>query len=338
MTVLGIESSCDETSVAVIKNGELTSNLISSQLFHNKFGGVVPELSSRAHIQKIVPLLKQSIEESSISKEEIDCICATAGPGLIGALLVGFTFGKGLAVSLNKPFIPVNHIEGHLFSGFLSKEKPEYPFLSLVVSGGHTILFYVKSPVELIKLGSTVDDAAGEAFDKVSKMLGFGYPGGPKIQKHAELGDANKILFPVADLKKPFHFSFSGLKTAVLRYIQSKGSDVTEISEDEKNDIAASFQYAVIKALIIETGKAAKEFPVKSLVLAGGVAANSVLRNSFIELGNKLNIKTVIPAFQFCGDNAAMIAYRGYTLFNEGLSFPIDYKPYAGFKSEYLSF
>lgn len=338
MIVLGIESSCDETSVAILKDGNILSNLISSQIFHKNYGGVVPELSSRAHIQKVLPLLKEALNKSNIKIDEIDCVCATAGPGLIGALLVGFTFAKGLAVSLNKPFIPVNHIEGHLFSGFLAEEKPEYPFLALVVSGGHTILFYVKSPVELIKLGTTVDDAAGEAFDKVSKMLGFGYPGGPKIQKHAELGDSNKILFPVAELKKPFHFSFSGLKTSVLRYIQSKGGEVNNLSDEEKNDIAASFQKAVIKALINETEKAAKNYSPKSLVLAGGVAANSVLRNSFLELGNKLSIKTVIPDFQYCGDNAAMIAYRGYTLYKQGLTFPIDYKPYPGFKSEYLTF
>src|SRR5690606_8027892 len=185
MNVLGIESSCDETSAAVITNDILTANLISSQDFHKNYGGVVPELSSRAHLQIITPLIKEALTKSNLTLNEIDVICATAGPGLIGALLVGLTFGKGLAYSLNKPFIPVNHIEGHIFSGFLMDDKPDFPFLALVVSGGHTLLLLVKSFTEIMKLGSTVDDAAGEAFDKVAKMLGLGYPGGPKIQAAA---------------------------------------------------------------------------------------------------------------------------------------------------------
>ncbi|MDP4192547.1 MAG: tRNA (adenosine(37)-N6)-threonylcarbamoyltransferase complex transferase subunit TsaD, partial [Bacteroidota bacterium] len=189
MNVLGIESSCDETSVAIISDDKLTANLISSQDFHVKYGGVVPELSSRAHLQIIVPLLKDALKQSALELKDIDVVCATAGPGLIGALLVGLTFGKSLAYSLQKPFIPVNHIEGHIYSGFLMEDKPEFPCLTLVVSGGHTLLLIVKSHDEIIRLGTTVDDAAGEAFDKVAKMIGLGYPGGPKIQKTAENGD-----------------------------------------------------------------------------------------------------------------------------------------------------
>ncbi len=241
MNVLGIESSCDETSSAILSDNKILSNLISSQDFHADYGGVVPELSSRAHMQIVKPLVDKSLKESNLKLGDIDLITATAGPGLIGALLVGLTYAKGLAFSLNKPFIAVNHIEGHIFSGFLMEEKPEFPILSLVVSGGHTLLLYVKSFTEIQQLGTTVDDAAGEAFDKVSKMLSFGYPGGPKIQNASKIGDEDKIKFPVAELKNPYNFSFSGLKTSVLRYIQKNFSDVNDIPEKEKNDIAAQF-------------------------------------------------------------------------------------------------
>ena len=216
MTTLGIETSCDETSVSIISGGKLLSNLISSQDFHVKYGGVVPELSSRAHLQMIEPLVKQALEEANVSKNEIELIAATAGPGLIGALLVGLNFGKALAYSLNIPFVSVNHIEGHLFSGFLMNKKPVFPYLALVVSGGHTLLLVVEDDLHIKKLGSTKDDAAGEAFDKVAKLLGFGYPGGPKIQEYSEKGNSQSIIFPVAQLKTEFDFSFSGLKTAVL--------------------------------------------------------------------------------------------------------------------------
>ncbi|HRP94568.1 MAG TPA: tRNA (adenosine(37)-N6)-threonylcarbamoyltransferase complex transferase subunit TsaD, partial [Ignavibacteriaceae bacterium] len=241
MIVLGIESSCDETSVAILKGDELTANLIASQDFHKNYGGVVPELSSRAHLQMVNPLVKSALKKSNIELKDVDLIAATAGPGLIGALLVGLTYAKGLSFGLDKPFIGVNHIEGHIFSGFLMQQKPEFPFLSLVVSGGHTLLLLVKSFTEIYKLGSTVDDAAGEAFDKVAKLLGLGYPGGPKIQNAAKLGDGSKIDFPVSDLKQKLNFSFSGLKTAVLRYVQSQGG-IDKLSEQHKNDIAASFQ------------------------------------------------------------------------------------------------
>ena len=229
MNVLGIETSCDETSVAIIANNELKANLISSQDFHSKYGGVVPELSSRAHLQIIIPLLKDALSKAELELDDIDLVSATAGPGLIGALLVGLTFAKGLAYSAGKTFVPVNHIEGHIYSGFLMKDPPEFPYLALVVSGGHTLLLLVESFTKIKKLGTTVDDAAGEAFDKVSKMLGMGYPGGPKIQKAAADGDKQKIDFPVAELSDRYNFSFSGLKTAVLRYIQKTYGDSVEV-------------------------------------------------------------------------------------------------------------
>jgi tRNA N6-adenosine threonylcarbamoyltransferase len=327
MNVLGIESSCDETSVAVISNGELKANLISSQDFHAKYGGVVPELSSRAHLQIVTPLVKKALDKSNLELKNIDIICATAGPGLIGALLVGLTFAKGLAYSLKKTFIPVNHIEGHIYSGFLMKDKPEFPYLAMVVSGGHTLLLLVKSFTEIIKLGSTVDDAAGEAFDKVAKMLGMGYPGGPNIQNAAKNGDKNKIDFPVADLKEPFNFSFSGLKTSVLRYIQRNYPD-KNIPGRDLNDIAASFQYAVVRALINNTNKALERLDVKSISLVGGVAANSEIRESFLVLAKAKRKKIVIPKLEFCGDNAAMIAFRGLKLFEAGDRFKYNYAPY----------
>jgi N6-L-threonylcarbamoyladenine synthase len=320
MIVLGIESSCDETSVAVIKNEKLLSNLIASQDFHKKYGGVVPELSSRAHLQMVQPLVKQALEESKISINDVDLIAATAGPGLIGALLVGLTYAKGLAYSLKKEFVPVNHIEGHIFSPFLMDEKPEFPMLCLVVSGGHTLLLLVKSYTQIVKLGSTVDDAAGEAFDKVSKMIGLGYPGGPMIQKYAESGDPNSIEFPIAQLKGKFDFSFSGLKTAVLRHLESNYNDF-QIPEHDLPNLAASFQNAVVKALSQKVVKAIKTFDIKSLSLVGGVAANRAIRNSFVEISNKYKKKLVIPDLEYCGDNAAMIALRGLQVYNSGKRF-----------------
>ncbi len=329
MNVLGIESSCDETSIAVISNGELKANLISSQDFHAEYGGVIPELSSRAHLQIILPLLKKALKESGISLNQIDLVTATAGPGLIGALLVGLSFAKGLAYSLNVPFVPVNHIEGHIFSGFLMKEKPEFPYLCLVVSGGHTLLLLVKNDSEIIKLGSTIDDAVGEAFDKVAKMLGFEYPGGPLIQRYAEKGNPDSIKFPIAKLKNKYDFSFSGLKTAVLRYVESVKKETGELNEETKCNIAASFQKAIIEALLIKTKLALVEFDVKSISLVGGVAANKPLRESITQLGNAFDKKVVIPDLSYCGDNAAMIAYRGMRLHQLGYKFSFDVTAYA---------
>lgn len=319
MTILGLESSCDETSVSILRDGKILSNLISSQHFHVKYGGVVPELSSRAHLQMIAPLFKQALIDADIDKEDIDVIAATAGPGLIGALLVGLNFGKALAYSLDKPFVSVNHIEGHIYSGFLMDEKPEYPYLSLVVSGGHTLLLLVEDDLNITKLGSTIDDAAGEAFDKVAKMIGLGYPGGPKVEEYSERGNPNAIKFPVAKLKTEYDFSFSGLKTAVLRHIQKEYQNDENIPEEDKPDIAASFQDAVVRALGKNVEKAIQNFEVKSLSLVGGVAANKAIGNKFSELAKKYDKKLVIPDIEFCGDNAAMIAYRGSKLYENNI-------------------
>lgn len=337
MNVLGIETSCDETSIAVISNGRLTANLISSQDFHSKFGGVVPELSSRAHLQIMIPLLKEALNKSNISLNNLDLICATAGPGLIGALLVGLTFAKGLAYSLKKPFIGVNHIEGHIFSGFLMEEKPAFPYLALVVSGGHTLLLIVESFNKIKKLGSTVDDAAGEAFDKVAKLLGFSYPGGVQIQKAAEKADRFDIQFPIAELKQPYDFSFSGLKTAVLRFIQKNYKDKNSIPLQDKYNIAASFQNAVVAALIRKTEKALQSFDVNCLSLVGGVAANAQLRKSFENLAEKYQKKLVIPRLEFCGDNAAMIAFKGLKHFEEFGGHRLDFGPFPSLSLKHFS-
>ncbi len=333
MIVLGIESSCDETSVAILKHGVVTANLISSQDFHKLYGGVVPELSSRAHLQIINPLVKKALEKSSVRLADIDLICATAGPGLIGALLVGLTYAKGLSYSTDKPFIGVNHIEGHIFSGFLMDDKPEFPFLALVVSGGHTLLLLVKSFTEVIKLGSTVDDAVGEAFDKVSKMIGLGYPGGPKIQSAAQNGDDQQIIFPIAQLKDPFNFSFSGIKTSVLRYVQSLNG---KLNEKVIADIAASFQRSVVQALIQKLEKAVKQFKTNCISIVGGVAANKLLREESVKLSQKYNLKLVIPHFEYCGDNAAMIAFRAEALYQSAFREDLNCKPFPGLNKHHF--
>ncbi|MFA8341536.1 MAG: tRNA (adenosine(37)-N6)-threonylcarbamoyltransferase complex transferase subunit TsaD [Rhodothermaceae bacterium] len=332
MNVIGIESSCDETSVAIISDGELKSNLISSQDFHVKYGGVVPELSSRAHLQIINPLVKQALEEAQLDVKDIDVVTATAGPGLIGAVLVGLNYAKGLAFSLGKPLVPVNHIEGHLFSGFLMPEKPKFPFLGVVVSGGHTLLLLVNSDTEIVKLGSTIDDAAGEAFDKVAKLMNLGYPGGPKIQKLADSGDPKKILFPIARTKNEYDFSFSGLKTSVLRHIQQSYDDPAQIPQEDLPDLAASFEDAVIRALIKKSEKVLKKYKVKSISLAGGVAANGHLRDAFAALAKKYRKTFVVPDMTYCGDNAAMIAYRGMKLHETRQMFDYSYKAYPAIK------
>jgi len=328
LNILGIESSCDETSVAILSDEEVKVNLISSQHFHKAFGGVVPELSSRAHLQIIKPLVDSALQSANLNVNEIDLIAATAGPGLIGALLVGLTFAKGLSYSLNKPFVAVNHIEGHIFSGFLMDKKPEFPMLVLVVSGGHTLLLYVESFTEIFLLGSTVDDAAGEAFDKVSKLLGFGYPGGPQIEASAMKGDENTIKFPVAELKDEYNFSFSGLKTSVLRFVQ-KNYDDENIPKSDLNNISASFQKALVDALVQKVNLALNNHKVKSLSLVGGVAANQKLGNELKNLANKYKIPCIIPSMSFCGDNAAMIALRGFQLNKSGVIDNLRVKPYS---------
>lgn len=335
MITLGIETSCDETSIAILENDKVLVNLIFSQDFHKIYGGVVPELSSRAHLQTIRPLLDTALKQANINLNNIDIISATAGPGLIGALLVGLTFAKGLAFATNKPFIPVNHIEGHIFSSFLMDPKPVFPVLTLVVSGGHTMLILVENDYKIIKLGSTVDDAVGESFDKVAKLLGLGYPGGPAISKLAENGDRNSIKFPIAEVKGKYNFSYSGIKTAVLYYIQKNYQD-KQIPDNDLQNICASFEYAAIKSLTNKLELALQEFNVNSISVVGGVAANKFLRDNVLAIGEKYDKLVVIPDFSYCGDNAAMIAYRGYKIYQSDKKFPLDYKAFPNFFSEYF--
>lgn len=336
MNILGVETSCDETSVAVLSDENLKANLISSQHFHQLYGGVVPELSSRAHIQRIQPLLKEALSIAHLNLEDIDLICATAGPGLIGAVLVGYTFARGLAFSLKKNFVPVNHIEGHIYSGFLMEVKPQFPILVLVVSGGHTMLVIVENFTKMKIIGTTIDDAAGEAFDKVAKMIGLGYPGGPKIQNAASNIDKVNFEFPVAQLNSKYDFSFSGLKTSVLRFVQKNFGTSDNMNEQNVAEISFAFQRSVVKALIQKCELALNEFEINSISLVGGVAANKALRREVEKLGQKYGKRVVIPANEFCGDNAAMIAFRGKSLFESGERFSLSEEAFPSFKSNYL--
>jgi len=317
MIVLGIETSCDETSVAILSDGKILSNVVSSQIdIHKKFGGVVPEIAARHHLSNLPIVFKNAIDMANISLDQIDLISVTYGPGLIGALLVGISFAKGLSLRLGKPLIGVNHIVGHVFANYITYPHLKPPYIVLMVSGGHTEILLVKEDDEIEVLGKTVDDAAGEAFDKVARILGLGYPGGPEIDKLSKNGDENKFNFPRPMMdSKSYNFSFSGLKTAVLYTVQK--FDKYNIP---KEDIAASFQKAVVEILLKKTFKAAKDSNVNTIVLAGGVAANSYLRKKAQKLSEKQNIKVLIPPLEFCTDNAAMIAMAGYKLYKKGIS------------------
>lgn len=317
MKILGIESSCDETAAAILENGKVIANIISSQLIHKTFGGVVPELASRAHQKLISLVVKQALEEAKVTKEEIDAIAVTNRPGLIGALLVGVNFAKALSFGLEIPIVGVHHIEGHIHAIFIENPELKPPFLTLVVSGGHTELIHFKDFGNYELFGQTVDDAAGEAFDKVAKMLGIEFPGGPNVDKKAKNGNAKAYRFPRPMLDSGnFNFSFSGMKTAVRVFLQDLSE--TEIKEN-LNDIAASFQEAVADILVLKSIKAAKEFKLDKIVVTGGVAANSRLRSLMIERASEKGIEALFPRPVFCTDNAAMIAFCGWKLLQKGI-------------------
>jgi N6-L-threonylcarbamoyladenine synthase len=310
ITTFAIESSCDETSAAVLQDGKVISNIISSQYFHKEYGGIVPELASRAHIQVIDEIVNRAVNEAGIKIDEVSLIAASQGPGLIGSLLVGYNYAKGFALSRGIPFMGIDHIESHLFSCFIGKEEVEFPFIALVVSGGHTILFHVESYLSYKILGNTHDDAAGEAFDKVAKMLGLDYPGGPLIDILATTGDPQFHKFPKSIIKgSPYDFSFSGIKTSVLYFLKNNYPiDKTNLP---LNDIAASFQAAVTGSLIDKTIKAAKDHGIKSIAVSGGVSANSGLRNGFLKYENE-GYSIYFPEKIYSTDNAAMIGYNAY--------------------------
>ena len=329
MKILGIETSCDETSAAVIDEQKVYSNVISSQMVHLQFGGVVPELASRAHLRKVIPVVNTALEQADTTLEAIDAIAVTHGPGLIGALLVGVNYAKGVALALNKPFIGVNHIEGHVYSNFLENDL-ELPLLCLIVSGGHSQIMVMEEHLKYRLIGTTRDDAVGEAFDKVAKLLGLPYPGGPQIDKMAQNGDVNAIAFPIGLSKeKTFDFSYSGLKTAVLNYVQS-------IPEAEVKaqlaDICASFQHAAVKQLVDRTIAAARAYSIRQIAVAGGVAANSALRKMMTEAAAAYNISVYFPAMRYCTDNAAMIARAGLERLKRGERSSLELNAYAALK------
>ena len=317
--ILGIETSCDETAAAVVANGsEVLSNIVSSQIdIHAKYGGVVPEVASRAHVTMMTPVVAEAMSEAGVSPDELTAIAATVGPGLIGSLLIGVSTAKSLSLAWNKPLVAVNHLEAHLYSSFLEDPDLELPVVVLLVSGGHTMLILMEAHGQYRLLGQTLDDAAGEAYDKVARYLGLGYPGGPIIDKMAADGDPEHVRFPRAMAKDGYDFSFSGLKTSVVNYVR-KNPDVADV------DIAASFQEAVVDVLLTKARRAVQEHGAKGLCLAGGVAANSALRARVVEVAEADGINAFVPSRSMCTDNAAMIASAGWHRYHSDGSAPLD--------------
>ena len=317
VNILAIESSCDETSASVCTDGKILSNFISTQDIHQQYGGVVPELASRAHMQHIVPVVDAALKESGKSLSDLSAIAFTHAPGLIGALLVGSGFAKSLSLSLNIPLISVHHMQAHVLANLIAEEKPAFPFLCLTVSGGHTQIVLCESPQQMKILGETIDDAAGEAFDKSAKLLGLPYPGGPLIDKYAANGNPIRFLFPEPQIPG-LDFSFSGVKTSILYFLQDETRKDPDFIKKNLNDICASIQHRIITILLNKLKKASLETGIRQVCLSGGVSANSGLRKSFLEMGHKMKWQTYIPELQYCTDNAAMIAITGYYKFLGG--------------------
>lgn len=324
-TILAIESSCDETAASVCKDGEILSNIIASQSVHEQYGGVVPELASRAHMQNIVPVVDQALLQAGSKLSDLSAIAFTQAPGLIGSLLVGTQFAKSLSLSLQIPLIAVHHMQAHVLANLIPEQRPSFPFLCLTVSGGHTQIVLAKSALELEVIGETIDDAAGEAFDKTAKLLGLPYPGGPLIDRYAKLGDPLKFKFAEPQIPE-LNFSFSGLKTSVLYFLQKQEPGFIEANRD---DLCASVQHTIVQILLKKLAKAVQQTNVKQVCIAGGVSANSGLRNGLIEMGQKRGWKTFIPDFSYCTDNAAMIAITAYHKFKQGDFVSLSVNPSA---------
>lgn len=329
--ILGIESSCDDTSAAVLRDGVMLSNVLASQQVHKDYGGVIPELASRAHQLNIVPVVSQAIEKAGIKPDDITAIAFTRGPGLLGSLLVGTSFAKGLSIALGKPLVEVNHLQGHILANFIRQEGVEheelkFPYLCLLVSGGNSQIVRVDSPLEFEILGQTIDDAVGEAFDKCSKMMGLGYPGGPVIDRLAKEGDPLRFKFAKPHVPG-YDYSFSGIKTSLLYFVRDMLAENPDFIEENKNDICASFQKALIDILMDKLVKAAKDTGIRNIAIGGGVSANSALRTRITQEGRRRGWKTFLPEFKFTTDNAAMIAIAGWYQWQAGRRTPLSIAP-----------
>ena len=321
--ILGIESSCDETAAAICHDGKIISNIIATQAVHQQYGGVVPELASRAHMQNIVPVISQAIHQAGIELNQLSGVAFTQSPGLIGALLVGTGFAKSLALSLNLPLIPVHHMQAHVLSNLIEKEDMPFPFLCLTVSGGHTQIVVCRSPLDMHVIGETLDDAAGEAFDKSAKLLGLPYPGGPLIDQYAQEGDPLRFHFPEPQMEG-LDFSFSGVKTSILYFLQKMTKENPSFVQDNLADLCASIQHCIVGILMKKVKKASLETGIRTICMAGGVSANKGLRKALVENGQKYHWDVHIPSFAYCTDNAAMIALTGYHKFLAGERAPLS--------------
>ncbi len=341
VTILAIESSCDETSASVCRDGKILSNIIASQSVHEQYGGVVPELASRAHMEHIVPVVEEALKKAQVTQQELNGIAFTQAPGLIGSLLVGAQFAKSMALALGVPLLAVHHMQAHVAANLIADPKPEFPFLCLTVSGGHTQIVLCESPTRMQVLGETIDDAAGEAFDKTAKLLGLPYPGGPLIDRYAQQGNANRFHFPEPQIPE-LNFSFSGLKTSILYFLKNAGKSLVYkeeflASEEEQQafirenlpDICASVQHRIVSILLNKLKKATIQTGIRRVCLAGGVSANSGLRNEFQVMGQKYGWQTFIPAFEYCTDNAGMIAITAYHKYLENDFVPLSASPTA---------
>lgn len=333
ITILGIESSCDDTSAAVLRNSTLLSNVIASQAVHQKYGGVIPELASRAHQQNIIPVVDTALKEAGITIDKVDAIAFTRGPGLLGSLLVGVSFAKGLSIANNIPLVEVNHLQGHILSHFVDLPDrelphPAFPFLTLLVSGGHTQIVRVDSPTEMEIIGTTIDDAAGEAFDKCAKVMGLPYPGGPVIDRLAQEGDPKAFHFAHPHVEG-YNYSFSGLKTSFLYTLRDAVKENPDFIEQHKADLCASLQHTIIEILLKQLVRVSKETGIRDIAIAGGVSANSGLRNGIQREGKKRGWRTFLPEFKFTTDNAAMIAMAGYHRYQKGQFSSLDIAPVA---------
>jgi N6-L-threonylcarbamoyladenine synthase len=321
MTILAIESSCDETSAAVLRDGTILSNVIANQTIHELYGGVVPELASREHQKNIVPVVSQALQQANITTKDLSAIAFTQGPGLLGSLLVGVSFAKGLALGLGIPLLGVHHMKAHILAHFIEKPTPSFPFLCLTVSGGHTQIVRVNSPTDMQIIGETQDDAVGEAFDKTAKLLDLPYPGGPLIDKYAKQGNPKAFEFPTVEMPA-LNYSFSGIKTSFLNFLKKQTNQNPQFVQENLPDICASVQYTLIDILFKKLKRASRETGIKEIAIAGGVSANSGLRTRLQTEGEALGWKTYIPDFQYCTDNAAMIAMAAYFEFEAGKFLP----------------